>query len=191
MARQRVVLRARRRPTQLGMLGLVYSDAPAGALANLTENMLVPFPYEPAWTSLGDGVFNERPDALAPTLNTENPNAVTTTTTGITANTPSNLALLTANPRRRLLLLQNNSTATSPASAPTFYIAFGQQASAGTGLGLPPGVGLVLDTACPIDAVYVTFGPYTAPATIVGCAVEGIAPPGIAGTVSGPGTPGS
>jgi hypothetical protein len=142
--------------------------------------MLIPQAYEPGWTRLDDGIFNEVPfaDVPRPASQINNVNAVSTTTTAITAATSSVRALMVANAKRRLLVIQNNSNATTAGDVPpTFFIAFGQQAAVGVGLGLPPGVGIVLDYACPIDSVYITIGPFSnagGSVVIQGAAVEGV-----------------
>jgi len=100
-----------------------------------------------------------------------------TNTVPITSNTDSTIALLTKNINRKLLVIQNGSTATTAGDvAPTFYIGFGQIATVGLSVGLPPGVGLVLDVSCPSDAIFITVGPETntgGSVVVQGCAVEG------------------
>lgn len=147
-------------------------------------SMLVPFSREVAWTALREGeIFNARPEALSKRVDSSNKNAVTTTTTAIKGDASPVTALLTSNSKRRLLILQNNSTATVAGdTAPTFYIGFGEQAQIGVGVGLPPGVGIVLDVACPIDAIYIAIGPFVntgGSVDITGAAVEGVTPAGI------------
>lgn len=117
--------------------------------------------------------------AVAAVAASGNPNAVVTHSVPIAANSGGALSILGGNPNRKLLLLQNNSTATSPDVAPTFYFGFGALANIGQGLALAPGVGMVLDVSCPIDAVYLTIGPSTnTDDTVVvqGVAVEGSPP---------------
>jgi hypothetical protein len=78
----------------------------------------------------------------------------------IGSTTVSTAALVGANEQRALLILQNNSNAVSPDSAPTFFFGFGTQPQLGYDLALPPGVGIVLDVRVPADAIYVAFGPF-------------------------------
>ncbi len=73
----------------------------------------------------------------------------------ITAAPSQSLFLLSEDEQRGLLIVQNNSTATSPDVAPNFYIGFGSIAVPGNCVELQPGVGLVLDDACPVDSIYV------------------------------------
>jgi len=160
-----------------------YSDYSTGL------SMLVPEPWDDHWTKLADGVFNAKPDALAPSTAagvSPNSNAVSTNTTAITAATPNDKAILTANPNRRLLIIQNASTATAAGDeAPTFFVAFGQNAQQFGSLFLPPGVGIVLDYACPIDSVYVAIGPFSNggdSVVISGAVIEGVRPPSVPGS---------
>jgi hypothetical protein len=74
--------------------------------------------------------------------------------------TAKNIALVGVNIHRALLIIQNNSTATSPDTAPTVYVGFGTEPTIGQDLALPPGVGIVLDIRVPSDAVYIGFGPF-------------------------------
>ena len=169
-------------------------DPPAIPWAGLNAySMLVPEPWDSAWTRL-DAIFNAyatsfasdeqiaagvTPDGQAIVAELNDFRRVTTNSVPITQSTLSNIALLNQNTKRKLLLIQNNSTATSPDVAPTFYIGFGQTAQVGLGLGLAPGVGVVLDVSCPSDAIYVTLGPSTntgGTVVIQGVAVEGVTP---------------
>jgi len=115
---------------------------------------------DPSWTLLGRGAFNQRP--LASHLSRSFSNKLRmTNSVPIGATTPADLALVGTNEQRALLVLQNNSTATSPDSAPTFFFGFGTQPKVGYDLALPPGVGIVLDVRVPADAIYVAFGPFS------------------------------
>jgi hypothetical protein len=125
-------------------------------------NMLMPSAYDDEWTQLDDGIFN----AYAGTLGDEasqskvgynNPNRSATIPIG--PNTVPYLALVSINPKRVSILMQNNSTASGTDVAPTMYFNFGAQAQVGIGIGLAPGVGLVLDNNVQADSLYVTFGP--------------------------------
>lgn len=125
-------------------------------------NMLMPSPYDDIWTSLDDGVFNAYPGRLGDdgtsATGYQNPNRSSTIPIG--PRTKPNLALVSINPKRTSILMQNNSVATvSGDVAPTMYFNFGAQAQVGIGIGLAPGVGLVLDNNVQADSLYVTFGP--------------------------------
>jgi hypothetical protein len=123
-------------------------------------NMLMPSPYDDIWTSLNDGVFNDYPGPLSqeagPNSGYQNNNRSATIPIG--PNTVPYKALCSQNLKRTSILMQNNSTATSPDVAPIMYFNFGAQAQVGIGIGLAPGVGLVLDNNVQADSLYVTFG---------------------------------
>lgn len=115
---------------------------------------------DPSWTQLGLGAFNARPmpgQGIRQFVN----KLRMTNSVPIGKTTVATAALVGANEQRALLILQNNSTATSPDSAPTFFFGFGTQPQVGYDLALPPGVGIVLDVRVPGDAIYVAFGPFT------------------------------
>jgi hypothetical protein len=76
------------------------------------------------------------------------------------ATTPQQTPVLSLNMQRNALIIQNNSTATAPDTAPTFYIGFNAQPQIGLNLAVAPGVGILLDIICPRDSVYVTIGPF-------------------------------
>lgn len=126
-------------------------------------NMLMPSAYDDVWTGLEDGVFNAYPGRLGDSATSangyQNPNRSATIPIG--PNTLPNIALVSINPKRVSILMQNNSTAdpTTTDIAPTMYFNFGAQAQVGNGIGLAPGVGLVLDNNVQADSLYVTFGP--------------------------------
>ena len=127
-------------------------------------NMLLPSAYDDIWTALDDGIFNDYPTPLtdeqvAATRRKGYRNRNRSATIPIGPQTKSNIALVGLNEKRTSILLQNNSTATSPDAAPTMYFNFGAQAVIGTCIGLAPGVGLVLDENVQADALYVTLGP--------------------------------
>jgi len=135
-------------------------------------NFLIPQPYEVAWTALKDGTFSGRVPFL-PTEAFNNPDALIASTIPITAQTSG--MILAQNSRRRLLIIQNNSTATSPDTAPVIWFNFGQVAIPGRCAGLQPGGGGVLfDRGCPINAVYITVGPSVGTSPVVqGTVLEG------------------
>lgn len=114
---------------------------------------------DPSWTLLGHGAFNERKSVgqLRQFVN----KLRMTNSVPIGATTDVTQALVGTNEQRALLIIQNNSTATSPDFAPTMYFGFGTQPMVGYELALPPGVGIVLDVRVPADAIYVGFGPFS------------------------------
>lgn len=134
---------------------------PAGAGPKLGGiNMLMPLPYDDIWTSLEDGIFNAYPGRMgveSATGGYQNPNRSATIPIG--PQTKPNIALVAINPKRVSILMQNNSAAVSPDVAPIMYFNFGAQAQVGIGIGLAPGVGLVLDNNVQADSLYVTIGP--------------------------------
>jgi hypothetical protein len=68
-------------------------------------------------------------------------------------------AVLGPNLNRGVLVLQNLSTATlSGDVAPTMYIGFSSPPIIGHSFGLLPGVGIWLDRAVPVDAIFVGWG---------------------------------
>lgn len=117
--------------------------------------------YDPSWTVLGFGAFNSRQSRVGGGLRQYVNKLRMTNSVPIGATTAVTAALVGANEQRALLIMQNNSTATSPDSAPTMYFGFGTQPTIGYDLALPPGVGIVLDVRVPTDAIYVGFGPFT------------------------------
>lgn len=121
--------------------------------------VLLPDANDPVWTQLGRGAFNSRPLPSAKVRQFVNKLRMTNSVP-IGSTTVSTAALVGANEQRALLILQNNSTATSPDSAPTFFFGFGTQPQLGYDLALPPGVGIVLDVRVPADAIYVAFGSF-------------------------------
>jgi hypothetical protein len=93
--------------------------------------------------------------AIDPAAGVQWRNPTTAAIVPILASTPSNQPVLSLNYQRNLLIVQNNSTATSPDTTPIFYINFNAQvASAGLGIALAAGIGIVFDIICPRDSVY-------------------------------------
>lgn len=113
---------------------------------------------DPAWTVRHWGAFNGRRQTGV--LRQFTNKLRMTNSVPIGATTDVAVALVGANEQRALLIMQNNSTATSPDSAPTFFFGFGTQPNIGFDLALPPGVGIVMDVRTPSDAIYVGFGPF-------------------------------
>lgn len=92
----------------------------------------------------------------------------------ILASTPSNTPVLSLNMGRNALVIQNNSTATSPDIAPNFYIGFNAQPQAGLALTLAPLAGILFDIITPRDAIYVLIAGGTGASQIIqGVVVQG------------------
>lgn len=150
--------------------------------------MLMPSSYDVEWTGLQE-VFNDYPPppppipaAAAATVGavaaaSNPPNGRHSVTVPISAGQSSTSAVLPANAKRRSLIIQNNSTATTAGDvAPTFYFNFNTQAVIGLSIALPPGnQGIVLDENVSSDSLYITIGPEvnTGGSVVVqGCVVE-------------------
>lgn len=85
-------------------------------------------------------------------------------------------SLLAGNARRNSLIIQNQSTATSPDVAPTFYVDFNQQPTVGGSLALPPGFGFYWSVSdCPPrDTIYLLGGPFSGGSVVIqGCCIQG------------------
>jgi hypothetical protein len=154
-----------------GFGALTYRKAgPVGVGVNL--NMLIPLPYEVAWTRVDDGYFNDYPagftdDAGNPVV----PGGVLTSalsdttegqTVGIPASVSTAVAIMAANVNRGYLLIENNSSATATGDiAPTLYFAYDGPVPLPLILAkaIPPQSGLVLDRRVPANAIYVAWGP--------------------------------
>jgi hypothetical protein len=102
-------------------------------------------------------------------------NPTTASSVPILASTPSNTPVLSLNYQRNLLVIQNNSTATSPDTTPVFYIGFNAPVpSAGFGLGLVAGVGITFDIICPRDSIFILqSGGGGASLVVAGVVVQG------------------
>jgi hypothetical protein len=101
-----------------------------------------------------------------------------TTFATVPINTATNIQVpvLSLNFARNFLLIQNNSTATTPDTAPFLYVGFNAQPQVGYSLQLQPGQGVFFDLICPRDSIYVAFGPFvdTGLSTVVaGCVIQG------------------
>ena len=136
-------------------------------------SMLVPAPYDPSWTRIDDGTFNDYPPGadglpyvsdpgVTPSPAGILPDASFAVSVPIPAGTPINAALVPANLRRTFLLIQNNSTATGAGNtAPNLYIAYDGPVSTtlpnGLNLTIPPGQGVIFDRRCPANAIYVLY----------------------------------
>ncbi len=92
----------------------------------------------------------------------------------ILSTTPANVPVLSLNMKRNMLLIQNNSSAATGNTAPTFYIGFNSQAQVGLSLALLPGsTGILFDIICPRDSVYVTIAGGSGPYPVAGCVGQG------------------
>jgi hypothetical protein len=91
----------------------------------------------------------------------------------ILSTTPSNVPVLSLNMARNALVIQNNSTATSPDVAPNFYIGFNAQPQVGLSLTLAPGAGILFDIITPRDAIYVVISGASGAPVIQGVVVQG------------------
>jgi hypothetical protein len=101
-------------------------------------------------------------------------NPTTMQSVPILASTPANQPVLSLNMSRNALIVQNNSTATSPDIPPTFYIGFNAQPQVGVSLAIPPLSGIVFDIITPRDAVYVLItGGVGASQVVQGAVLQG------------------
>lgn len=129
-------------------------------------SLMIDNPNDVAVTTLRTAL-NKRPP---PTARQYSNTLRMTNTAPIGANTSPAISVVTVNAQRALLIIQNNSVAdtTTGDFAPTFYIGFGMTPVVGQDLALPPGVGIVFDVRTPIDAIYVSQGPFNnASSTVV------------------------
>lgn len=165
---------------------------------------LIPSPYDPDWTPLNQGVYNDGPGgggygnaggsvaAALPAPPVPSSNIPIAASPGPNGMVPwvnpvsgygfpfsSAQCVLTKNPNRAGLILQNLSTGLTAADVgSTLYYSFGRPAVVGQSLGLAPGVlggpgiALVLDYVCPADSLYVAFGPAVGAGTTVGAVEE-------------------
>jgi hypothetical protein len=142
-------------------------------------NMLSPLSFDVAWTALKDGVFNDYPLIRESELEVAvRAGATVAQAIPITARIPTHWPVLPANPRRKYLLIQNNSVAGSNGVAPNLYISYDGPPLTPLGCNktLQPGQGLLLTRSVPINSVWVAWGASTAPATIAGVVEQGILP---------------
>lgn len=150
--------------------------------------------YDAAWTyvrrgygsNLGPGgtIGSSAPTAvLSPTGTAsaasaaQNALARVTLTTPIALGTPTLVSVVPAQARRRLLTIQNNSSATPPDTAPTLYIGIGQPAVPGQCLQIAPGAGVSWEVNPPLEALYVAWGAYSdtnGTAIVVGMIQQGV-----------------
>lgn len=87
-------------------------------------------------------------------------NPTTFSTVPINAGFNPQLPILSLNYKRNCLIIQNNSTATTPDTAPTFYIGFNSTPQIQYALSLVPGIGFIFDIITPRDSIYLTLGPF-------------------------------
>lgn len=163
---------------------------------------LIPSPYDPEWTGVNAGVYNDGPGGAgygnaggsvadpaavaaplpAPT-DTGYQNPCTSQTIPINA-AAAGSPILIANKRRSLLILQNNSYGVAPDVGPVLWFAFGRPAVPGECQGLAAstvqfgiGEGIVLDYKVPRDSLYIAFGPSVnggGTVAVLGAVTEGI-----------------
>jgi len=151
-------------------------------------NMLIPQAYEPAWTRLDDGNFNDYPPEAGGIGPAVPPSALGVaggqydTTYGQLVPVPGNVltqtAVLGATSKRGWLLIQNNST-TAGGTAPNLYVAFDGPVSAATPglfLTLAPGAGILLDRRVPNNAIYVLYAGGAGTFTAQGVIGQGLLP---------------
>lgn len=101
-------------------------------------------------------------------------NPTTMQSVPILPSTPANVPVLSLNMSRNALVIQNNSTATSPDVAPNFYIGFNAQPQQGLALTLAPLAGILFDIITPRDAIYVLIAGGSGPSQVIqGVVVQG------------------
>jgi hypothetical protein len=101
-------------------------------------------------------------------------NPTTMQSVPVNAATSIVLPVLSLNMQRNSLLIQNNSTATAPDIAATFWIGFNAQPQVGLSLSLAPGAGLLFDIITPRDSIYVfPAGNVGATSVVQGVVVQG------------------
>jgi hypothetical protein len=71
------------------------------------------------------------------------------------------VAVSTAQAARRMLTIQNNSSATPTDTAPTLWVSFGIPATPGQCLALAPGAGIAYEVNPPQEEIFVTWGSYS------------------------------
>lgn len=119
-------------------------------------SLLGDLPSEPSVTSLRQAVGKRPPPSARGYINT----LLMTPPVFIGPNCNPGIAQVTQNFARALLVIQNDSFATVAGDvAPTLYVGFGMTPTVGQALGLPPGVGIVLDVRVPANAIYCALGP--------------------------------
>jgi hypothetical protein len=96
----------------------------------------------------------------------------------INASTSGATPIVTTNYKRNFILIQNNSTATTPDTTPIFYVTFDSplQGAAGLALAVPALSGIVLDAVVPSNAIYITLGTYSnggGTANVAGVLIQG------------------
>lgn len=154
-------------------------------------SFLIPQAYDPSWTRLDDGNFNDYPAgvqgvpslldaATSPSPGGLIPDAVFYQTVPIPGNTPASAAVLPANLRRVSLLIQNNSTPGTGGVAPNLYVAYDGPVSPslpnGLNLTIAPGAGILFDRRPPANAIYILYANGTAPFTAQGVIQQGMLP---------------
>lgn len=87
-------------------------------------------------------------------------NPTTFSTVPVNASFNQALPILSLNYKRNCLIIQNNSSATSPDTTPIFYLGFNSAPQIQYALALPAGLGFIFDIITPRDSVYLVLGPF-------------------------------
>jgi hypothetical protein len=83
-------------------------------------------------------------------------------TVAAAVNPPINQTFMaTAQAARKMLTIQNNSSATPTDTAPTLWIAFGIPATPGACIGIAPGAGIAYEVNPPQEEIFITWGAYS------------------------------
>lgn len=86
-------------------------------------------------------------------------NPTTMQSVPILSSTQFQTPVLSLNMQRNSLVIQNNSSATAPDIAPTFYVGFNAQPQVGLSLAVAPLAGILFDIITPRDSIYILLGP--------------------------------
>jgi hypothetical protein len=89
------------------------------------------------------------------------PIALTPVTAASVSPAPGQTMVASAQPKRKMLTIQNNAQATPTDTAPTMYIGFGQQAVPGYCLALAPNAGISWEVNPPQEDIWVSWGTYS------------------------------
>jgi hypothetical protein len=105
------------------------------------------------------------------------PISLVATTAALVTPAVNQVNICTAQAGRKMLTIQNNSSATPTDTAPTLWISFGIPAVPGLCLGIAPGAGVAYEVNPPEEEVFYTWGSYVnggGTAIIVGAIVQSI-----------------
>jgi hypothetical protein len=145
---------------------------PSFRMMDTGVSMLIPQAYEPFWTRLDDGTFNDYPpQSTSPLDGVLSGNTQIDSDATFAQYIPipfttivSQSALVAANARRGFLLIQNNSAIGAAGDVlPNLYVSYDGPVSAPLQLNLTiaPGSGIVLDRRPPGNAIYIRWGTFT------------------------------